>query len=178
MTNLSQSEKIDVFAHILPPKYAQEIGKLPQNTFLAEINSRVLALQNLEARFRIMDRYAGIRSILTVATPSLEMIADPTLAVQLARIANDELAELVARYPDRFIAAVACLPMNNIDAALIEIDRAIKDLHLKGIQLYTPLNGKPLDSPELMPIYAKMCEYDLPIWVHPTKDRVSRGICR
>jgi uncharacterized protein len=65
------------------------------------------------------------------------------------------------------------LPMNDIDAALIEIDRAIKDLKLKGIQLYTPLNGKPLDSPELMPIYAKMCLYDLPIWVHPTKDRVS-----
>jgi aminocarboxymuconate-semialdehyde decarboxylase len=79
------------------------------------------------------------------------------------------MAELVLKYPDRFPAAVACLPMNDIDAALDEVDRAIKDLNFKGIQIYTPTADKPLDSPEFMPFYAKMSEYNLPIWMHPMR---------
>lgn len=54
---------------------------------------------------------------------------------------------------------------------LKEIDRAIKELHFKGVQIYTPTNDKPLDQPEFMPLYEKMAQYDLPIWVHPQRDR-------
>lgn len=48
---------------------------------------------------------------------------------------------------------------------------AINDLHFKGVQIYTPLNGKPIDSPEFMPLYQRMVEYDLPIWLHPQRGR-------
>jgi len=64
---------------------------------------------------------------------------------------------------------VAGLPMNNMDAALKEVDRAIKDLRLRGVQIFTPTNDKPLDSPEFMPLYEKMAQYDLPIWLHPQR---------
>ncbi len=105
--------------------------------------------------------------VLTLASPPLEEIGDPQKSLELARIANDEMAELVMKYPDRFAAAVAALPMDNMDNALKEVDRAIKDLHCRGVQIYTPIKDKPLDSPEFFPLYEKMCEYDLPIWVHP-----------
>jgi predicted TIM-barrel fold metal-dependent hydrolase len=98
-----------------------------------------------------------------------EEIEDLGKSVDLAKLANDEMAELVFKYPDRFPAAVACLPMNNIDAALKELDRAINDLKFRGVQIHTPTNDKPLDSPEFIPVYEKMSGYNLPIWIHPTR---------
>jgi len=49
----------------------------------------------------------------------------------------------------------------------------IKRLTLKfrGVQIFTPVNGKPLASPEFMPLYEKMSQYDLPIWIHPARGR-------
>ena len=62
------------------------------------------------------------------------------------------MAELLVKYPDRFVAAIACLPMNNIDAALKEADRAINDLRFRGVMLSTTINDKPLDSPEYLSV--------------------------
>src|SRR5208283_357841 len=58
----------------------------------------------------------------------------------------------------------------DIDASLKEIDRAINELKLRGILLRIPINGKPADRPEFFPIYQKMCELNLPIWLHPHKN--------
>ncbi|MFH1351235.1 MAG: amidohydrolase family protein [Pseudomonadota bacterium] len=167
------SEKIDIFTHILPPRYKEALDKKARHGSYFEFNRSVPALWNLSERFRIMDEYEGLRHVLTIASPPLEMVTDGAGAIELAKMANDEMAELIAKYPDRFIAGVACLPMNNIDAALSETDRAITELNLKGVQLYTPINGKPLDSPEFMDLYDKMAAYNLPIWIHPARDRDS-----
>ena len=60
--------------------------------------------------------------------------------------------------------------MNNVPAALEEMDRAIGKLGAKGIQIFTNVNGRPLDEPEFYPIFERMVKkYDLPIWVHPTR---------
>lgn len=163
--------KIDIHTHILPRKFLDAIKK-----YLSEFNryryETVRTLWDMDKRFQIMDKYPGLVQVLTPSGAPLEMIAQPEEASELARLYNDEMAELVARYPDRFIAAVACLPMNNIDAALKETRRAITELGFKGIFLQTPLfNGpvetKPLDLPELMPLYEMMSNYNLPIWLHP-----------
>jgi len=115
-----------------------------------------------------MDQYDEYLQVLTNALFSM-VLSEPKTA-DFAKIANDEMAELVYKYPDRFATAIACLPLNNIDATLKEIDRAINDLHFKGIELWTPVNGKPLDVPEFLPIYEKMSQYDLPILIHPTRE--------
>ena len=82
---------------------------------------------------------------------------------------NDEMAEMLAKWPKRYIAAIANLPLNNMDAALKEAERAIKELGFKGIQIYTRVNGKPLSADEMMPLYELMCHFDLPIWIHPMR---------
>jgi predicted TIM-barrel fold metal-dependent hydrolase len=115
-----------------------------------------------------MNRYPDVLQMLTVANVPLEKFVSPKEAIELARMANDELADLVLKYPDKFFGAVACLPMNDLDAALEEVDRAITQLRLKGIQLYCRINGEPLDAPKFKPLYEKMARYDLPIWIHPT----------
>lgn len=169
--------KIDIYPHFLPKKYKDALlKKANKNFYLAQwdqVFEGTPGLYDIDNRLRMMDKFEGLVQVLTLSSPAIEKIADPETAVYLSKLANDGLAEIVNKYNDRFIAAVASLPMNNIDAAIKELDRSIKELDLKGVQLYTPLNGKPLDSTELMPIYEKMVEYDLPIWIHPTRDATS-----
>ena len=167
--------KIDIFTHIIPMKYKEALYKKANRRFYSEhwdyIIEHTPALWDLVNRLRIIEKYEGLAHVLTCASPALEESASPEDAVYLAKLANDEMAKLTVKHPDKFIAAVACLPMNDMEAALEETDRAIKELNLRGIQLFTPAGGKPLDSPEFIPLYEKMAAYDLPIWIHPARGR-------
>ncbi|MFC1932947.1 amidohydrolase family protein [Chloroflexota bacterium] len=161
--------KIDVFAHILPKKYLETYGQ-KNKSVLDSYEARNRAVSDLDVRLRLMDRYPDVLQVLTISQPPLEQFVKPNEAVELARIANDELAELVDKYPDKFVAAVACLPMNDMDAALEEADRAITQLRFRGVQIYSRINGEPLDNLKFKPLYEKMANHDLPIWIHPTTD--------
>ena len=159
--------KIDGYAHISPPRYTETLRK-EHPGFYNQILGNCPPLFDMDQRFRVMDHYPGVVQVLTIGpVPPLEAFADSEKSVDLARMANDEMAELVLKHRDRFVAAIALLPMNNIDAALKETDRAIKDLRFKGIYVHSNINGKPLDSPEFLPLFEKMAEYDLPIYIHP-----------
>ena len=166
--------KIDFFTHILPTKYKDKLFQIapPELDIISNVRSTP-TVYDLEHRFRIMDQFEGMKQVLTISAPGIEEVADPASSVDLAKLANDELAGLVGKYPDRFVAGVAALPMNNMDAALKECERAISQLKLKGIQIYTPTNGKPLDSPEFLALYEKMAHFDLPIWIHPRRPRAQ-----
>jgi len=162
----SYSIKIDAYSHITPPNYLKFLQKIDP-----EMSARKLSytppLFDLEYRFRIMDHFEGLVQVLTMAWPAVEELGKKS--VDLARRGNDELAELVLKYPDRFVAAIACLPMNNAEASLKEIDRAVTQLKLRGVLVYSHVNDKPLDSPEFLPIYEKMSQYNLPIYIHPQR---------
>lgn len=166
---------IDAFTHIIPPKYSLAIekmagaGKIPSFGSLSG-EFHVPGMIDVEDRFKLMDKTPGVRDVVTVTGPFLETIVGPADATELAKIANDEVAEIVARYPDRFAAGMAILPLNDIESSLREIDRSIKELKLRGIEIGTDVNGKPLDSPDLMPIYERMERYDFPIYIHPSKN--------
>jgi len=162
--------KIDVFAHILPERYLAALReKIGPEAEFREAQNR--AVTDIEMRRRLMSRYPDVLQVLTVSLPPLETLVSPEDAVELARIANDELAELVDSYPDKFAGAVACLPLNDIEAALTEADRTISQLGFKGVQIFSNIDGEPLDSPKFKPLYAKMAYYDCPLWIHPWVDR-------
>jgi predicted TIM-barrel fold metal-dependent hydrolase len=160
--------KIDAYAHIIPPKYGEHFKKLDPKLYEEQVTYSP-PLYDLEKRFRIMDKYEPIRQVLTLGRIAVEHIAGPAKAADLAKRANEEMAELIVKYPDRFVGALTTLAMNNIDAALEETDHCIKDLKFKGVYLHTPVDEKPLDSPEFMPLYEKMAAYDLPIVIHPMR---------
>jgi aminocarboxymuconate-semialdehyde decarboxylase len=159
--------KIDIYSHLIPPKL-KDLMFQKQKT-LRELQTN-LSLYDLDTRFRVMDRYPDLVQVLTVPGATPDELAGPDGAVDLSRKINDEMAELVDKYPDRFAGGVAVLPIGNIDASLNEIDRAIKELKLRGILLRIPINGKPVDRPEFFPLYEKMCQLNLPIWFHPHKN--------
>ncbi len=161
--------KLDMFNHIFPKVYFDKMLEVAPN--YKDMGKRVReipVLYDLEKRFRVMDEFDDYAQIICLAAPPLEVLA-PDLSPELAKIANDGMAEYVDKYPDRFPGFVASMPMNNPDACLKEIDRAIDELNAVGIQFFTNVNGAPLDLPELKPLFAKMHEVDLPIWIHPAR---------
>ena len=158
--------KIDFYTHILPQKYYAALQK--KNIKILDGTEKMYPnVIDVATRMRLMNRYPDVLQVITVMQPPLEEHASPQDALELARIANDEIAELVVKYPDKFYAAVACLPMNDMDAALAETDRAITQLGLKGVQIYSRIHGETLDQPKFRPLFEKMAKYDLPIWIHP-----------
>jgi len=124
---------------------------------------------DLDLRLRIMDQFPGYQQVLTLGSPPIEAFGDPKASPELARIANDGMAEVVAKYPDRFVAFVASLPMNNMDACLQEVDRAVKTLGARGVQIFSNVNGRPLDEAEFRPLFERMAAHDLPLWLHPSR---------
>jgi predicted TIM-barrel fold metal-dependent hydrolase len=159
--------KIDGYSHISPPKYTEALRREFPG-FYKQILGSTPPLFDMDARFQVMDAFGPIAQVLTVGpVPPLEAFAPPGRAAVLARLANDEMAELISKYPDRFVAAIALLPMNDVEAAMEESDRAIKELGFRGIYVHSNINGKPLDAPEFLPLFEKMAAYDLPIYIHP-----------
>jgi len=166
--------KLDIFPHIFPRPYFERMKKIADgNPALAAQLKRWLhipVLWDLDKRIRMMKRFPDYKQILTLSLPAIEMLGSPDDTPELARLANDGMAEIVQRHPDLFPAFVASLPMNNVAASLEEMDRAIGKLGAKGIQIFTNVNGRPLDEPEFFPIFERMVKkYDLPIWVHPAR---------
>jgi aminocarboxymuconate-semialdehyde decarboxylase len=162
--------KIDIFPHILPRRfYDRLLDVAPRSGLMIKRISNIPVMIDLDRRFEIMDRYDGYRQVLTLASPPLEAIAGPGVTPDLAKLANDEMAAIVQQHPDRFPGFVAQLPMNNPGAALREIDRAITELGATGVQVFTNVAGRALDHPEFQPIFERMAQFDLPIWLHPTR---------
>jgi predicted TIM-barrel fold metal-dependent hydrolase len=158
---------VDAYAHISPPKYTEFI-KEKYPVMYNNMLGPCVPLYDMDTRFRIMDKFPKVVQVLTIGpVPPIEHFANETQTVELAKMANDEMAELCLKYREKFITAIALLPMNNIDAALQETDRAIKELGFRGIYVHSNINGKPLDAPEFLPLWEKMADYDLPVYIHP-----------
>jgi predicted TIM-barrel fold metal-dependent hydrolase len=162
--------KIDVFNHFYPRRFFDEYINVGAS--FKDMGKRVQNLPtivDLDARFRAMDEFGDFCQVLTLPQPPVESLAGPEKTPLMARIVNDGLAELVARHPKRFIAYGACLPMNNPDEALKELDRASSTLGAKGAQIYTNINEQPLDKPEFQPVFDEIARRGLTVWLHPTR---------
>jgi aminocarboxymuconate-semialdehyde decarboxylase len=162
--------KIDIFNHVFPRAYFDRY--IRTGAAGKDIGKRVAHIPvavDLDVRFRTMDEFGDFRQVITLPTPPLEAFAGPETSPDVARAANDGLAELVARHPDRFIAFAASLPLNHPDACMAETARAIDELGARGVMVYSNAAGRPLDAPELEPLFAEMVRRDLPIWLHPIR---------
>ena len=161
--------KIDIFNHIFPQRYFDRLMEVAGSH--KDMGKRVRdipILTDLDIRFKVMDSFGEYQQILSLASPPIEVIA-PDHSVELARIANDGMAEIVQKHPDRFPGFVASLPLNDPEAALAETHRAMKELGASGIQVFSNAAGRPLDEDDFAPIWDAMADYDLPIWLHPAR---------
>ena len=170
--------KIDAFAHILPRRYLDRLEPQLERTVspsqLRYYREGVFqfdpVLTDLDARFRAIERFGDYRQVLVLAVPPLEEVGPPDIAAEFARLANDEMAELVRRHPDRFAGFAAALPLNGVDEAVRELERATGELGALGAQMFTNVQGVPLDDPRLEPLFARVERLDRMIWLHPTRN--------
>jgi uncharacterized protein len=166
--------KIDVFCHLMPRRYADRLESHGHSADAANLRMRstgVPAMVDLDLRFRQMEEFGDdYRQVISLPAPAVEDIGPPKVSRDFARLGNEGMADLVRRHPDRFAGFVACLPMNDVDAAVREIDYACGQLGAVGVQLYTHVKGHPMDEPQFEPIYRRMAEIDRMIWVHPSRN--------
>ena len=123
----------------------------------------VRKIHDLDARFREMDEFGDYRQVVSLPNPPLEDIATPGQGLALARVANDAMAELCTKYPNRFAGFVAALCLTDVMGSVEEAKRAVNQLGAAGIQIFSPLAGRPLDEPAFEPIFALMAQLDRPI---------------
>jgi aminocarboxymuconate-semialdehyde decarboxylase len=116
-------------------------------------------LYDLEWQIREMDE-AGIDTAVLTCPIGWDAPLD------LARVINDGLAEAQARYPGRFVG-LCHVPVEAGEAALREVDRAVDELGLKGINITSQIADQTLDRPEFRPFFRHAAERDLTVFVHP-----------
>ena len=98
--------------------------------------------------------------------PPMVYWADGALGLRLARIVNDAMAEANRAHPDRFVF-LATLPMQDPEAAIKEVDRAVTQLGCRGIYLGTNVRGKELTDPSFVPVFGRIHALEMPIFLHP-----------
>jgi predicted TIM-barrel fold metal-dependent hydrolase len=171
--------RIDLFAHFTTQEFRQAYLSIPLGakgrrldpiairTFVqAQRTTDIDVLWDMEQRLTVLDRHGIDLQVLTLCFPMVGGL-EPEEELRLARLANDGLAEIVQRYPHRFLG-VATLPFSSPAEALREFDRCVDSLGFKGFQIGSNVNGILLDAPDLFPIYERAAQRGLPMWIHPT----------
>ena len=118
---------------------------------------------------RKIEPYGDYAQVLVLAVPPLEEVGPPEVSAEFARIANDEMAELVQRFGDRFAGFAAALPLSDVELALRELDRTLAQLGALGAQLYTNVLGTALDEPRFEPLLTRLQDAGRAVWLHPTR---------
>lgn len=161
--------KIDLFSHFVPPAFTEflqgnELGRLASSRW-----RNIPALVDLEAHWRTMDEFEDYVQVPSLANPAIEAYGTPGQTPEIARRANDAMAELCAAHADRFPSFVASLPMNNPDAAAEEARRAVETLGAAGALVYTNVLGAPLSEARFLPVFEALAALDHPVWLHPIR---------
>lgn len=137
----------------------------------AELNRGIVAgirdaLRDPQKKIRDMDEKRIALSVLSSTPFAFFYEVEDNLAVELARFQNDQLSEMVKRYPDHF-AAIATLPLQVPSEAVKELERAIKGLGLRGVEIGSHVGKRELGDEAFWPIYNALEELNVPVFIHP-----------
>jgi gamma-resorcylate decarboxylase len=162
--------KIGLEEHFAIPETLNDSAGFVPDDHWPELRSRILDIH--ERRLRLMDQHGMEMMILSLNAPAVQAIPDIKKANEIARRANDFLAEQVARRPDRF-QALAALPMQDPGLAIQELQRCIRDLRFRGALVngfsqITEVNSAVYyDLPQYWPFWSVVEALDVPFYLHP-----------
>jgi aminocarboxymuconate-semialdehyde decarboxylase len=125
-------------------------------------------LTNAEARIEHMDRMGVDLQGLATFVSEYNYWAPGAAGAESARIQNDNVASVVADNPDRFVGMGATVPLQDIDLAIAEMDRAVDDLGFKGLQIGGTIDGRNLDEAKFRPFWAAVEAKGIPVILHPS----------
>lgn len=171
--------KIAFEEHFAVPETLEETRSFAGDSGIWDEFTREILDLNAE-RLEHMDKTGIELAILSLNAPGLQGILDPIEAMNVAKKANAQMAEAIARHPGRY-AALAALPMHDPDAAAKELTRCVRELGFKGClvngfqQVDDPDNIKYYDFPEYRNFWATVSELDVPFYLHPRMQAPSRA---
>jgi aminocarboxymuconate-semialdehyde decarboxylase len=179
-----RSLRVDIHCHFLNKDAAARMAPLnpaqyePQikfaNALTREVNVKQMQdrgpkLSTIELRLKDMDRMGIDVQAVSPAPQQTYYWAEPGLGLEVSRMINDRLAQIVATWPDRFVG-LGTVPLQNVELAVSELERCVKQLGLRGVEINPNVNGKELTDPSLNldKFFAKARELDIVIFMHPT----------
>jgi aminocarboxymuconate-semialdehyde decarboxylase len=166
--NLAVAAKI---AHLNPAQYEPSVtfaNALTREVNVKQIRDRGPKLSTIETRLKDMDRMGIDMQAVSPAPNQCYYWTDPALGVELSRMVNDRLAEIVATWPERFVA-LGTVPLQDVDLAVAELERCVKQLGLRGVEINPSVNGMDLTDSRLKleKFFAKAQALDVVIFMHP-----------
>lgn len=183
----------DIHAHFLPaaalhaaeasrPWHGTLIETGPSGTPVFVTAGRRTAIsqgfrQDPSRRLEAMDAAGVDLQAVSIAPALYRYYIDAGPARAAAREANDELRDWAAQWPDRY-TGLATLPLQDVDASVAELERAVRDLGLAGVALGTHVHGENWDSPRLLPVLHAAESLGAVVFFHPMEPRVGAALGR
>jgi predicted TIM-barrel fold metal-dependent hydrolase len=158
---------IDFQHHYVPVELAKKRGLYSDKgemTYLQEGGKRATTMHT---RLYDLDLQLTEMAEAGIDCSVLSCLLGWNAPMEECRLTNDDLAKVQARYPGKFVG-LAQAPVLEGKEAVGEIDRAIRQLGLKGATITSQTQGLSLDSEKLFPLYEKVCDLDVPVFVHPS----------
>ena len=176
---------IDVHAHYVPldslkiaseigARHGLEIGKNDRGRTVVTRGGKPFLTQlkaeffDLDLRLSIMDRQGVDMQVLSPASSFFFYWMPITEALEYARWLNDQLAQAVAKHPNRLIA-LGTAPLQDGEKAAAELERAMTQLGLRGLEIASNVNGRYLDDPAFEPFWEAAQALGALIFVHPNQ---------
>jgi aminocarboxymuconate-semialdehyde decarboxylase len=186
------STTIDIHAHIFITAAADYVAphldtsNVPLTHFAAPESKEINKRQDADRRSRMTEydqRLADLdamgidKQLVSPAPPQCYYAVSPEIGLNAARLVNDGVADYVSRRPDRF-AALGSVPMQDGAAAAAELERAVKTLGFKGVQILTNVAGRELSDPAFASFWAKAEELGAWVFIHPSGFTEGRRMAR
>ena len=185
--------RVDFHTHIIPeniPDFVEKFGGgrwptlektcscganiMVEGSIFREVTDQVW---RPEKRIEDMDAEGVDIQVLSPIPVTFSYWADGEQAEEMSKIQNDFIADTVKQYPDRFIG-LGTVPLQDVEVSIREMERCVKELGLKGIEIGTNINGKNLDDPDFTKFFEMAEKWEVPLFVHPWetlgKDRMPR----
>lgn len=156
-------KRIDVFAHVTPPQFFDEMNEVHPTDALRNLYFE--QTWNLERRITDMDAHGIDTQVISLANPPIWEGISPEDALSLTQLANDSVRDMADTHPDRLIP-IATLPFVTPEY-VDEFKRCVDDLGVRGVQIFTNIGGQPIDSDGHLSLYEAAANAGVPVWIHP-----------
>jgi aminocarboxymuconate-semialdehyde decarboxylase len=169
---------IDFHNHYYPPKYLQALQSRQSSVkvtvdaegnpllhYPGDYNIAVRGHRDLAYRQEVLDRHGIDLQVLTLTTPGTH-VETPVMAARLASMVNDEFKEAMEARAGRF-AALATLPLNDPAVSARELERAVRQLGMRGAMLFSNVNGVALSDRRFWPLYEVANDLGAVMYIHP-----------
>jgi aminocarboxymuconate-semialdehyde decarboxylase len=177
----SRVKRVDVHSHVLPMEMMEAIRARPRD-YRMRVETRdggevfirddghssplYAEFHDADAKVEGMDRKGVDVSVISVTPVVFFYWLDADAALAAARLMNDGIARMAAKYPQR-LRGMATLPMQDADAAVAELERAVKEHGFRSVEIGCRIRGDLLSEPKFRPVLKRAQELKAFVFAHP-----------